>query len=528
MEQGKKSINLSEAETLKLIHELEVHKVELEVRNEELIHAKEQSERAFRRFTELFDFAPTGYFTLSKEGDIIEINIYGSQMLGKDRKALHNSRFGFFVSDDTKPIFNLFLNMIFKNKGKETCEVILSADENPLLWVQLTGCVTKEGDQCLICGVDITERKHLEDQLREREEWFRTLHENATIGLYRTTPDGRILFANPAMVRMLGYSSFEELSTRNLQKSGFESSSPRNQFLELINKEGEVMGLESAWTRKDDTLIYIRESARAFKDLQGEILYYDGAVEDITEGRKAEQDFERKNEELLKVVAEKDKFFSIIAHDLRSPFQTLLGFTRLMVENLPTLTLDEIQKIAMSMRNSANKLFNLLENLLEWSQMHRGLTSFKLQSFLLLNGITPIIELVRESAEKKLIRIDFDVPEDLRVTADAQMFDSIIRNLVTNAIKFTPQSGKITISAKSISDEIVEISVQDTGVGMNNKMLDQLFRLDKLATCKGTEGEPGSGLGLIICKDFIEKHNGTLRVESEEGKGSIFSFSLKS
>jgi len=249
--------------------------------------------------------------------------------------------------------------------------------------------------------------------------------------------------------------------------------------------------------------------------------------ENITERKRAETEIQLKNEELVRLTAEKDKFFSIIANDLRGPFQSLLGFTRMMVEELPSLRLDEIQKMAMSMRNSANKLFNLLENLLEWSMMQRGRFSFKPESFILLNGIAPIIDFFRDAADKKMIRISYDVPEDMRVMADAHIFESLMRNLVFNAIKYTPKGGNVTIAAKPMHNNSVEISIRDTGIGMNKNMIDNLFSLDEQTSLQGTEGEPGTGLGLIICKEFIEKHGEKIWVESEEGKGSTFYFTLK-
>ena len=247
---------------------------------------------------------------------------------------------------------------------------------------------------------------------------------------------------------------------------------------------------------------------------------------DINERKQAEQEIKLKNAELLKLNAEKDKFFSIIAHDLRSPFNAFLGFTKIMVEELPSFSLDEIQMMALDMRNSANNLFNLLENLLEWSQMQRGLIRFKPKSFLLLNKIAPIIELFHDAAVKKMIRICYDVPEDLRIMADVRMFESLMRNLVFNAIKFTPKGGEITIAAKSMPYNSVEISIKDTGIGMNKEMIDKLFSLDEQTYRKGTEGEPSTGLGLIICKDFVEKHDGKLWIESEERKGTIFYFTI--
>jgi signal transduction histidine kinase len=158
--------------------------------------------------------------------------------------------------------------------------------------------------------------------------------------------------------------------------------------------------------------------------------------------------------------------------------------------------------------------------------MQRGLTTFNPLQFLLMPKISEALVLVLDGADKKKIEIIYNVPATLEVFADANMLLVIIRNLVTNAVKFTPTGGRITISAKTFSDTSVELSVKDTGIGMNSYMVDNLFRLDINTSRKGTEGEYSTGLGLILSKDFIEKHKGKLWVESEEGKGSDFRFTL--
>ncbi len=234
----------------------------------------------------------------------------------------------------------------------------------------------------------------------------------------------------------------------------------------------------------------------------------------------------RQKQELQRLNAEKDKFFSIIAHDLRGPFTGFIGLTEIMSENLPSMSLCEIQKFALNMKNSAVNLFSLLNNLLEWSLMQRGLITFEPQLFLLMPKITESMALVTEAADKKEIAISYDIPEDLSVFADGNMFEGIIRNLTSNAVKFTPKGGVVNVSAKSMPDNLVEISIKDTGIGMNKEMIDNLFRLDVNTSRKGTEDESSTGLGLVICKDFIEKHGGKLRVESEEGKGSTFYFTI--
>jgi signal transduction histidine kinase len=173
-----------------------------------------------------------------------------------------------------------------------------------------------------------------------------------------------------------------------------------------------------------------------------------------------------------------------------------------------------------------SNLFSLLENLLEWSRFNRGLISMNPESFLILPKIIESQQTVLESASKKGILMNYAIPVDLSVVADINMFGSIIRNLIYNAVKFTPTGGKIIIAAKTLADNRVEVSISDTGIGMSKEILDKLFQLDGKINRKGTEGEPSTGLGLILCKDFIEMHGGEISVESEEGKGSIFKFTV--
>ena len=197
-----------------------------------------------------------------------------------------------------------------------------------------------------------------------------------------------------------------------------------------------------------------------------------------------------------------------------------------MAEELDSFTLNELQQIAVSMRNSATNLYSLLENLLEWSRIRRGVTNFEPA----LSPLLPIIEesliQVREPADKKEIEIRLEITADCDVFADSYMLGTIVRNLATNAVKFTSRGGKISIGAKQMPGNMVEISISDTGIGMDETMVENLFRLDEHTSRKGTDNEPTTGLGLIICKEFVEKHGGTLGVVSEEERGSTFYFEL--
>jgi signal transduction histidine kinase len=197
-----------------------------------------------------------------------------------------------------------------------------------------------------------------------------------------------------------------------------------------------------------------------------------------------------------------------------------------MVQDLPSMKLDNIQEIALLMKDSATNLHRLLENLLQWSRLHRGMIAFNPHHFVLLEKVNNSMQSVLEIAVTKGVDIVINIAEELVIYADENMLESTIRNLATNAVKFTDKGGRILISAKTDTNGGVEITIKDTGIGMDEKMIANLFRIDELNCRQGTNGEPSTGLGLILCKDFIDKHNGKIWAESIEFMGSTFHITL--
>ncbi len=521
----------SEFDMFKFIQELEVYQIELEMQNEELMNAKDQlSLAATDKYAELYDFARSGYFTLSKEGLIIELNLSGSEMLGKERSYLRKKPFVFYVSTNTKPIFTLFFENIFNNKTKETCEVTLSTKDNFPMTVHLTGIATENGEQCLVSMIDITASTHMkalhesEEKLRISQLYTRSLIEASPDPLVTINMDGKILDLNLATETATGFfrtnligTDFSDYFTEpDKAKTGYQR----------VFKDGYIVDYQLTIRHASGKLIDVLYNANVFKDEHGKILGVFAAARDITKHKQAEEEIKRKNIELQLANAEKDKFFSIIAHDLRGPFNGFLGLSKMMAEELPTLTVEQVQRMASGMRNSAANLYNLLENLLEWSRLQRGITPFEPEPFLLMSMMAESMRPVMDSANKKEIEISYEIPADLEVFADKYMLASTIRNLASNAVKFTRKGGKVTISAKPAPGHSVEISVRDTGIGMSPQMVAGLFRLDVKSNRKGTDNEPSTGLGLLLCKDFVEKHGGKIWVESEEGKQSTFRFTI--
>jgi len=231
------------------------------------------------------------------------------------------------------------------------------------------------------------------------------------------------------------------------------------------------------------------------------------------------------NADLKEVITTKDKFFSIIAHDLKTPFNTLLGFSELLLKEYDNRDPEENKEIITHIFNSAVHGFDLLNNLLEWSRSQTGRIEFEPQDFSLTDLIRQNILSISDAAFKKNIEVQNEITEYILAFGDRRMINTVVRNMISNALKFTEPGGKIVLSYKKES-EFIEVTVSDTGVGIKEKNISKLFRLEESISTPGTDKEQGTGLGLILCKEFVEKNKGKIWVESEYGKGSKFKFTI--
>ncbi len=343
---GKARLQLSDTETLKLIHELEVHQIELEMQNDELILAKKQAEVVADKYTELYEFALTGYYTLSKDGEILALNLAGASMLGKQRMQLKNSRFGFFVSDDTKKTFNLFLTNLFTCKEIETCEVTLSRDGNLPMYVQLQGIITKNDEQCFLLAIDITKHKQAEEKLIAEQNFRNAIESCLTSGIAIVDKEGRQIYVNPSFCRMLDWSEQELIG----QTAPYVYWPPEH--LRAINEAFQITlagkapkeGFELVFVRKDGVLIPVQVIISPFSDGK-ETLGWLANVMDITKRIHDEQAL-RESEENYRVLLNGSSY-GILAIDIETQrflffnpaICELFGhtdeaFQRLSIENL--------------------------------------------------------------------------------------------------------------------------------------------------------------------------------------------------
>jgi PAS domain S-box-containing protein len=270
---------------------------------------------------------------------------------------------------------------------------------------------------------------------------------------------------------------------------------------------------------------YERENVYSESDLKF-LISVGNQIAIAIERKISEEEIILKNELLQLINAEKDKFFSILAHDLRGPMSSFVAATEILTEDIQSMTLSEIRDITISMKSSASNIYSLLENLLEWSRLKRGVMEFAPEKLNLKKKISSCISVVSEAALKKKIEITVSVAEEIDIVADSHMFETVIRNLVSNAVKFTPVGGKISVAGYINKNNSVEIRIADSGIGMNPLLVSKLFVLGEKTSRQGTEGEPSSGLGLLLCKEIIEKHKGSIKIESKEGTGTTFLISF--
>lgn len=250
-------------------------------------------------------------------------------------------------------------------------------------------------------------------------------------------------------------------------------------------------------------------------------------IEEQAEQLQAQAEYlEEVNQNLITLNATKDKFFSIIAHDLKNPFTSILGFSEMLLSNYEKLADEKRRQYIEIIYNSAMNVYKLLENLLEWARTQTGTISFEPVLFDMNSLFDSNLELIHDKISEKNIMIEKNLPDKVEAYADKNMINTVIRNLLTNAVKFT-EKGKISISVKP-QGNFWECSISDTGTGIPQQKLQTIFSVEKSKSSPGTRGETGTGLGLILCKEFVEKNGGEIRADSTEGQGSTFYFTVPS
>lgn len=494
------------------------------------ITERKQAEKALQesrnKYKLLIQSMGEGFGVADPDENLIFVNPAAEQIFGVEPGTLTGRNLREFIVPE------LFTHIVEESKKRANneqstyeTEIITPKGKRKSILVTATPQTDDEGRFTGTFGIfrDITDRKIIEEELRESEKKYRNLIERMPDGVYRSTPEGKFLVVNDAMVKMLGYESKEELIAIDIPSQLYFKPEDRESLvLDEDLTQLDVYPLK----KKDGTAVWVEDHGWYIKDETGNILYHEGISRDVTERRTAEIQLRKYSEELQELNATKDKFFSIIAHDLKTPFNSILGLSEILKDEAKNLDIATIEQYSGIIHSTSTNTFRLLENLLDWARVQQSRIKFTPEPIILKKTVNEVVELMIEKANSKMIAIINFVPNSLIISADKDMLKTTLRNLISNALKFTHTNGTIEIHASEKPGE-VEIKVKDSGIGISKEDAGKLFKAVSNFTKRGTENEKGTGLGLMLCKEFVEKHGGKIWIESEEGKGSTFSFTLK-
>lgn len=521
---NKQTDDLSQSD--KTVHELQVYQIELELQNEELKRSSEELDKSHKRFTDLFEHAPVGYFLLSESFSILNVNLSATIMLNLAKGNIIGKSFTKFIHPDFQDEFYFLTNKVLASDELLTEEIKIQTGQGEGFFVQLQ-CIRdfdipSAARRIRLVMIDISERKRIEKKLKRFRAALDSTADNIFLIDYDTT---LFIDVNDSSTRNLGYSRKEFLNMKPVDINPKFSDEFIRELREThLNEMEKNVTLEMDYYRKDGTLLNVEVYLKATRIDDEKIIV--AVARDISERKKNQDRLAQYAKELEELNTGKDKFLSIISHDLRGPFLGLKGYTQMLIEEYDLLEKEEILDYLGKVHESSKDLYTLVDNLLKWSRLELGKIPFEPMSFNLHDELESVMKLLTGIAAKKEIKLHNQIQKDLYPFADRLMLISIIQNLVGNAIKFTKKNGWVKVSS-SLNDNLITINVEDTGVGMSDEIKDKLFTLDKGHTSRGTSGEKGTGFGLIIAREMVKKMGGDITVESEPLKGTKFSFTLQ-
>lgn len=527
-EKTKDQQDLSIKDAGSLIHELQVHQMELEMQNEELQRVQIELEKSRDRYSDLYDFAPVGYFSLDKNGLIIEVNLTGAKKLGVERNSLIKKPFSLYISPVSKDVFYLHLRQVFKTGERRTCELKLVDKKGIQLNVQLESLSVKEGNsgQCRTAMSDITDRKKVEEvilnNLLYNESIVDTIREPFVIlDVQKNLKAANLAFsktfnipiedARGKSIYEIGGGRWNVPSLREL----LEKITPMNTRFQDFEFEQEfpIIG-------RKVMLLNASRLELAGTDM---ILL---AIEDITV-RKQLEELHLENERMMSINKTRSEFLMIMSHELRTPLTSVIGYSIILQGNKHGELNEEQRFFVDTIIKSSKHLLDLINNFLGLAKIEAGKQEMVFEEVYVPDVINEIFEIIRENAiEHDIILKKEFYQEMLSIQADRRSLRQILFNLLSNAIKFSKKEGGIiTISTKR-ENEMVKISVADTGIGIKKEDLPRLFQKFEQLDSGISRKYEGIGLGLAITKQLVEMHGGRIWVESKYGEGSTFIFTM--
>lgn len=370
-------------------------------------------------------------------------------------------------------------------------------------------------------GINVTEKHKLRKILEMEKEKYEEIIKNAPIIYQLIDEDGYIRDINPGWQRLTGHSKNEILGRHFSEVLHPDYREKFVHRLPYYVEKGEIMDVQYKVKAFGDNDIDISMSLRISDQLFKNKKLLHCTLKDITLQKKAESTLIESEKRLIEINSTKDKFFSIIAHDLKNPFNDLIGFAQLLSMNVHKYDKEKLTQFSNIILDSSRRGYNLLENLLEWSRSQTGTLKFHPARIGIKKLVVETIEAIEQQAKKKDIKLENRLDGTTQLFIDQNMMKTVIRNLLTNSIKYSDPKGKVLIEGVK-SNNHYQIRIQDDGVGIKAKDIDKLFRIDQSYSTEGTANEKGTGLGLVLSKEFVERNKGKIWVESEYGKGSTF------
>lgn len=459
-----------------------------------------------------------------------------ARRLGLDdpREVVGKTDFDFHLPEQAQEFYNdeqriLVSGQPLINKLEKQVDV-----DGKEIWASVTKVpiYTQAGTIAGLVGLsrDITQLKQTEQALRQAEEKYRAIYENSVEGIFQTTRDGRFLSANPALARLYGYNSPEEVvaALTDIEHQLYVDPTRRDEFSRLMIEHGEVSGFESQVYRKDKSVIWISESARTAKDAAGNFLYYEGIVEDITLRKLAELEREKAREAALESARTKAQFLANMSHEIRTPMNAITGMTGLLADTRLT---KEQREYVETITNSTGTLLSVINDILDFSKIEAGKLTLEVIDFDLREAVESSVEMLAERAHKKHIELACWIEPDVsgRLRGDPIRLRQILVNLASNAVKFT-EKGEVLVHVTRLEDDadriVVRFEVKDTGIGITPQAMARIFQEFTQADGSTTRKYGGTGLGLTISKQLVSLMKGEIGVESAPGQGSTFWFKV--
>jgi PAS domain S-box-containing protein len=515
-----------------LLHERHALQTELEMQNEELRRAQAALEESRDRFVDLYEFAPIGYLTLTREGTIAEVNITAAELLGIERKKLLNRRFVSFVTAGDSDRWHSHYQNVLKRVGRKVCELEIRRSDGTYFHAQLD-CQRKKSDDASMMRIaltDISERIQIQEQLRRDDASLRLMIESLTdcaIVMLDTT--GHVENWNIAAQRINGYSETEIIGqhfSRFYPREDIASGKPQR-VLDAVITQGR--NEDEGWrVRKDGSTFWANVVITTMRSADGSLCGFVKLTRDVTERRHLEQMLTEKNVELerTRAVAEKanlakSDFISSMSHELRTPLNAILGFAQLLEGSLQPPT--AIQAIRLQQILKAGwYLLELINEILDLAVIESGKLTLSPEPLSLAKVMLECHAMIESQAQKhdvKLIFPEFDIPYFVR--ADRIRLKQVLINLLSNAIKYNCEHGTVEVKCAESSSGYIRISIKDNGVGLPSEKLAQLFQpFNRLGQENGSE--EGTGIGLVVTKRLVDLMEGSIGVESIVGEGSEF------